>query len=283
MWRLVRDLYYHDRVEEAYREAEQRGFQDINNIFAEAEARRAGAQHKVRPWLTVEAIPDQIGDSLPGVIDIVVRECEDLSARFGWDHREATFVAFLPAEAEQPWMPGRWGYFVDKIPYDKICLPWHLVKDYRELSRTVRHEFMHGITLNLGNGHAPSWLSEGLSTLVEGGYVNSSARGWRSGKLEWMTAGELNRVTSLDDREAAHLSPRIAAYDQANAVVSFLANEGGDRRLENLLRTIGDDSWRHGLEERILGRSRTDLALREVYGVSESEAFDQAHSWVMSR
>ena len=120
-------------------------------------------------------------------------------------------------------MPGRWGYFVDKEPYDKICIPNHLAHDLAELARTVRRpEFMHAITLNLTNGHSPRWLEEAMSTYAEG-RAPAQPTSWRS-------AHDLEVAVSADNRDGSLHHSISDGYAQSHRLAIFLSGVGGDSR-----------------------------------------------------
>lgn len=283
MWRLVRELYLDDKVVEAFKESQNLGgSRSDNDLFAETEARIRGRQHAVRPWLTVEAIRDEIGDNLPAVLEVVGRECDDLSQRFGWNHKESTFVALLPVDVEESWMPGRWGYFVDKVPYDKICLPHHLASDLPDLSRTIRHEFMHVITHNLSGGNATRWLAEAMSTYAERYFDRRHWDAVRSGEIRWLSPLDISVAAGQDNRDQALRGSINQGYSQSNLIARYLASQGGDTKLSQFLRALGDDSFLPSFEEHVLGRNPMHMALRKVYGISEKELFENAFEWVRS-
>ena len=76
LWRAVRQLYMEDKVVEAYKESESLGgSRSDNSLFAEAEARIRGTQYKTQPWLTIEAITDEIGPALDAVLAAITRDC----------------------------------------------------------------------------------------------------------------------------------------------------------------------------------------------------------------
>src|SRR5579862_636739 len=275
MWKAVREFYYQDRVVEALDEAERLGGFDSNDSAAEATVRRHGKRWDVRPWLTVEALPDEAGASMSRVLEIVGSECDHLSRQFGWDNREATLVTFLPMSYESGWMPGRWGFFVDKVPYDKICLPYHLLHDAAELRRGIRHEFMHAITTNLANGHDPRWLAEAMSTLVEGRLSQRSWEFFKHSPGSWLNPEHLVGTLTTDHRDPEKAAAVTLAYDQASFLGLFLYLDGGAERTAALLKAVGDESLLLNLELEALGRTRADGALRRVYHVSERVLFEQ--------
>ena len=286
MWRLVQQLYYDDKVTEARFEAAKLGGTDAwgrdqNIVYAEAEIRELGTQWQLRPWLTMEAIETEVSHNFMDVADTVATECEALSRKFGWDNHEKTMVTFLSQEVEAHWMPGRWGYFVDKVPYDKICLPFHLTHDISELKNTVRHEFMHGITLNLGAGRANRWLNEGLSTYVENWRDTDTWKLCQAGRAEWVGPAELESLIASDHRVTNLQGAISRAYSQSNYIVRFLAGKFGEEKLVDLLKGLASDSIWETLNEGLFSKSHVDTALHKVYHLSEREVFDQAHKWVM--
>ena len=80
IWRLVRELYLKDKVVEALEQAETLGGLDTNELYAEAEVRELGTAHTLRPWLSLELIESEVGDSLVAIRELVARECEGISA-----------------------------------------------------------------------------------------------------------------------------------------------------------------------------------------------------------
>ena len=287
MWRLVRQLYYEDKVVEAQYEAEQLGGlsslgQDNNHLFAEAEARELGRQLKLRPWLTLEAIESEVGHHLPQIADIVATECEALSHQFGWDNRESTLVSLLSQDVEAPWMPGRWGYFVDKVPYDKVCLPHHLVSDFAEMRRTIRHEFMHGITLNLSQRRASRWVEEGFSTYAEKRLDTRTWQGFKNGSAQWLDPNELNQMLATDNRKSELHRAISTSYSQSNMIVRYLADRFGEPMLGEFLKELGTSSLLETLNEGLFSRSPIDSALHKAYHMSERGVFSEAQVWVRS-
>ncbi|HTQ08501.1 MAG TPA: hypothetical protein VMI31_00370 [Fimbriimonadaceae bacterium] len=280
IWKAVNEIYLQDRVVEALEQAEEMGGFDSNSIAAEAEVRKEGRTWNVRKWLTVEAIPSETGSSFQAALDAVASECEELSNLFGWDNHEATLVTFLPRDYSAEWMPGRWGYYIDKFPYDKVCLPSDLLENLPRLRRAVRHEFMHVITHNLCGGHDPRWLAEAMSTLVEGRVSAHSWEHFKANQETWLGPTALVSMLTTDLRDPASLETIGYAYDQASFLGLFLYLDGGAGRLSALLRGVGDESLLLNLELEALSRTRTDGALRRVYHVSEPDLFNRTLAWV---
>ena len=179
-------------------------------------------------------------------------------------------------------MPGRWGYFVDKEPYDKICLPHHLLGSPKHLREAIRHEFMHDITLNLCSGHDPRWFAEAMATLVEGRVNRASWAYFQSVPRDWHGPTELVSAHASDHREAGSADAVTLAYDQSSFLALYLFQNGGVDKLKALLHAIGDESLFHNLERIALGRTRADVALRHIYGWSEDELFHRTLRWIQS-
>jgi hypothetical protein len=282
MWQAVQALYLKDKVIEALAEADKLGGLDSNHLYAEAEVRSKGTQFKLKSSLTVEMIESEVGHDSKHILDTIFQACDGVSKRFGWDGQVAARVSLLPQDVEAPWMPGRWGYYIQKEPFGKICLPHHLISDLPELARTVRHEFMHHVSKNLTNGHIQRWLGEAMSTFAEDRLDRQTWAEFQTGKAEWLPVHQLNAIVSTDNRDSDRRASIWRGYTQANLVVRFLATMGGDLKLTEFLRAIGDESFLHNLENQILWRSSTDAAFRTVYLYSEDEVFDLAKAWVLT-
>ncbi len=282
MWRAVRQLYMEDRVVEALDAADNLGGFDSNDLYAEAEVRRDGVQAQLRPWLTLEAIESQIPHHIEQVHEAISSECDSLSERFHWDHSTSTLVSLLPTDVEAPWMPGRWGYYVDKVPYGKICLPHHLVGHPEELRRTIQHEFMHDITQNLSHGRVTRWLSEALSTYAENRLDQRAWSAFQDGSAEWLAPAALEGIVTTDNRQPELQRKISEGYAQANLLARYLVIEGGEAKIGDLLSAIGNPSVLAALRDEVLSRSHVDHALQKVYGYSEPELFARAHEWVLA-
>jgi hypothetical protein len=279
-WSAIREIYLQDLVEQAFDEAERFGGRESNDLFAEAWVRREGQTWQLRDWLTVEALPTEIPPDFDEALASIQTNCEELSVLYGWDNREATMITFLPRAVEASWMPGRWGYFVDKVPYDKICLPHHLMANHSQLREGIRHEFMHAITLNLSNGHDPRWLAEAMATLAEG---RVNARSWnyfRENPSDWLNPARLTGRVGSDQRNEDTIESIVVAYDQCSFLALYLYSLGGEKKLRETVLAISNESVVHNLRLQLLGRNRTDNALRRVYGVSEQGLFDKTLQWV---
>jgi hypothetical protein len=199
--------------------------------------------------------------------------------RLNWTHGAPTLIAILAAEVDRPWATNPYGYCVDKHPYEKICLPHHLIFDTTQYFEAVAHEYAHVISLNLSQAHAPRWLSEAISVLVERPIDRNAIRRFRSGSWKWREPDELEGMFNVnsDDQQGVYM-----AYQQAGLIGTFLASLGGEPKLARLLKELADESFWRNLTNHFKSQTRTDGALRNVYGMSEAETFAQALAFVRS-
>lgn len=268
-----RQLYLEDNVVGAFKMAEETGITDSNGFYAEAKVREEGTQFHPRPWLIIEAIESEVKDSLAHCIDIISDQCEQLSKEFGWDNSKSTLVALLPVEMESPWMPGRWGYFVAKVPYNKICLPYHLVNQEEGLIRTIRHEFTHNITNNVCNGNESRWVTEGIATYNEGRRYKDERKAFAHGD-KWLEPSHLEGILAHDNRDPDRAHDIQLGYMQANLLVQYLIHLNGMDGFKDFLHAIGNESIWAVTENKLLGISLTGGALHHVYKLSEPKLFE---------
>lgn len=100
------------------------------------------------------------------------------------------------------------------------------------VGRLLIHEYTHAVVHQLGGGHAPAWLSEGLALYSEGG-AKLWPGGWRSDPADGVPLGAL-RGSFLG------LSPRAAAdaYEQSLGATQALIQRYGMGRVRQFLETL---------------------------------------------
>lgn len=266
----VRGLYMADRVVEAEQELAEFSNESVK---VEAEARRDGTQIKLRPWLTLEVVESDLGDRLEPIKQLIIEACVSVAKWCGYDFSIPVMVTILPASYESAWSNSRWGYFVPKVKYGKICLNSHLVDNLTELKSTTAHEFMHHISATLSHDEISHWLSEGLSTYVESRDSSRAVAYFRADESAWLDPTQLEGAVGNDSLDERGLKRVSLAYSQANLIVQYLTTLAPPARLIDLLKAIGDESVLVNLENELLLRNRVDGALRHVYGISESKIF----------
>lgn len=285
-WKVADEAYLWDRVEEAFDEIEDSGIGErsvslsyFRMIEAEAITRRASDVHPVTEWLELELIPDELGMDLDAVSlgTEVLASCTEVGRRLGYDFAAKTRVAFLAAEADAPWATAPYGYCVDKHPYEKICLPHHLLGRPKERWYAVAHEYAHVVSINLSQGHAPNWLGEAVSVLSERQFDPRAERLFAEGRWPWREPEKLEGMFDV-----THGDPDIVwrAYQQAGLIGRYLAETIGEKGLGDLLRAIGSERLVTQLIGRLLGRTRTDHALRRSCGFGERELFARTLGWI---
>ncbi len=272
-WKEAIDAYYWDHMSESYAMAQALGagfggatLAWYRMIEGEALTRETAEILQATEWLTIE-----FNGTLDDDHQAAIREsCEMVAARLGWNFEMPVRATILVPEADAPWHGGRFGYCIDKFPFDKICLPQRASVHPRDLRELVSHEFTHVITLNLTAGRIPHWLDEGLAVLMEGRDLPMSAN--------WMNPHDLELAFGVDRRDEHNLQHAQEAYAQAVFLVRYLHSLGGDEKFAQLLRAFTNNNLWTEVKINLLGEQSVDEALNEVYGMESEEIFEQANN-----
>ena len=138
-----------------------------------------------------------------------------------------------------------------------------------ELSRVLKHELTHSFIQQKTQGHAPTWIQEGLAQWMEGKrsntnaaalnaiYQNDPALGARHYEGDWM---------KLSPADAA------AAYAWALANVEYILESGGMNDIERILQRLAAGDESQAAVKAVLRCDYTDLTretvgnLRKTYG-----------------
>jgi hypothetical protein len=281
-WQVAIDHYDHDRVEEAFAIVREHGIGAVGEhlsfyreIEAEAVSRRGARRIELSEWVLFEYLPWEVGDPGPWARR-VEKAIAAVSERMGWTPTEKALVAMLAKECDVPWAVHPYGYFADKVPYDKICMPSYLLEDPGEFEQAVAHEYGHVISLNLSQGKAPRWLEEAVSVLLGREFDEEVVGEFARGEIEWLGPAELDGAFEAPDDVDEDDDSVWLAYQQAGLIGRYLAGLGGERRLGDLMRAHADIGLWRGLAASLARRTPTDVALRRVYGLDESRLFEQA-------
>ncbi|HRI43307.1 MAG TPA: hypothetical protein PLL78_05275 [Fimbriimonadaceae bacterium] len=279
-WKAAFENYYWDRLEESWELVEESGVGELSYLLGayrliegEYRTRVHSEISPILPWLQFERVLDETGGEDARLGAEIVAACDYAAERLAWTHDAATMVSILAGEVDRPWATNPYGYCVDKHPYDKICLPSHLISDPRQFFEATAHEYAHVISLNLSQGRAPRWLGEAISVLVERPLDRYALRQFRSGRWAWRAPEDLEGMFDVnsDDRDGVY-----RAYQQAGLIGRYLAESGDSAKLRQLLVEHAREGLWPSLRRSIAGRSRTDNALRAVYGLGEAELFQKA-------
>lgn len=270
-WREAIEAYYRDELEPAWAIAQRLGagfggaaLRWYRMIEGEALTRERAEVVEINPWLSFEGAVELDDERR----DAMVASCERVGKGLEWGFEmPARITAMLP-DVDAPWHEARYGYCVDKYPYDKVCVPHAAYHDPELLARVVAHEYTHVVTLNLTQNRIPHWLDEGLAMLMEGAPPHPVDR--------WLSPTEMEAAFEADRREAVGLSRSGHAYSQAAGLVRHLRALGGDAKLARILRAFTNNSAWTEIRINLLGEPSVEEALHEVYGMGQAELFEAA-------
>jgi hypothetical protein len=282
-WKNAVEHYHWDRLQQAYDLSLELGVgatgvygRFFRQIEAEHLTRLQSELQKSTDWLTLESIRHET-DHVPQWQEVVLDACANIAGRLGWEHGAPTMISVLAAESDAPWAVGRYGYCVDKFPYDKICLPQVSLTN-GQLEETVVHEYAHVITLNLSEGLVPRYLDEAIAMVAQGEPDYRVLRGFASDQIRWLAVEDIN-ATYVQEMQAGGGQQLWFAYQQSAAIGHYLVSLKGEAGLGDLLRAFSDNSTLTELKMRIVGQSPADEALQQVYGFGERELFERALRW----
>lgn len=277
-WGAVLKLYDQEKLDGAYQLAKQlgegsagKGLSVFRLIESEYEASRRGHIRELSPWLTLQYIPEEIGGDIDAICAALRQLAAEEQSRFGWTEALPVRVTILSRNEDAWWATSRFGYCTEKVPFFKICIPSHAVRDPRRFVQVFRHEFGHVISLSITKGRLASWLGEGFSVYAAGEYSQHALNVFLRNPPAWLEPRtlDLRFGPGLDLADPA----KWLAYQQGGIIVHYLVGLKGEAALMAMLRDHADESfWRNAAL--LFGGSRTDSALRKIYGKTEEELFE---------
>lgn len=278
-WDAIFQLYDEDRVVEAFEAAGRAGLGPTaamapwyRTLEAEATTRRNSIQTTVSSNVQLEYIPTEVPDPTETVLAAVDRAKTIL--RYSEQH--PALITILSEEADAPWATHPGGYASPRIPYIKVCIPYHATKHNEEFFKTVAHEFAHVITMRYTKDEAMRWVEEGVSVYVEYTFDPLDRRDFATGDIEWLDWESLEGEFDLPDDTPEDLDAIWLAYQQSAWVVRYLAETFGEDKLVEFLKCHGDESFWHNVSARLSGLTRTEAAMRRTYEISVEQAFENA-------
>jgi hypothetical protein len=236
-------------------------------IDAEFQTRQRSERAPLTEWLEIEWLPDELRPD-QGFANAILTACEDTAKRLSWNHEAKVLLTVLAEEADAPWTDGRFGYMVDKFPYDKICIPLAACGSRERLHEVVAHEYAHVITLNLSQGRVPRWLDEAIAMVMQSGERAQPVS-------EWLLPEDLDAAYNTDQTDRR----RWMAYQQSGIIGEFLIQLGGEEKLAELLRDFANNSTWTELKMAVTGQSPVDEAVREAFGFGVADLFANAEVW----
>ena len=274
VWREIIRAYYADDMDKAWGAAQAMSAGNAGwaldwyrMIEGEGLARERGEIHDIGPNFRLEVIPEEVPD-VATVGQIIDRACEAVAGRLGWNFEMGVLATILPAEVDAPWHEARYGYAMDKYPYDKICLPQVATTNDDELMAVAAHEFAHIVTINFTGNRAPHWVEEGVSMSME----NQSPRL----PTGWMDPVEIERSFQVDRREPHTMQRVVDAYRQSHLLLQYLLEQKGEAGLRAFLHAFTNNGLWTEIKINVFGEPLVYEAVPEVYGISVDELFERA-------
>jgi hypothetical protein len=276
-WDAALDKYLEDEVEEALALVRRRGigvggeYGRWFRVFdAEATTRSRSRMRDIEQGLVLEYVPGEALYVLEKLVQCVADGCKAVATRFGADLSAPTLVSVLAEETDGPWAVSPYGYCIEKDPYYKICLPAYLLDDLDEAQMAVAHEYAHVICLELADGQTPRWLEEAISMLVEHGEDLEEA------PKAWLSPADLESLLQTPSDDELLEDRMWDAYQQCGLIGRHLYQLGGDESIAKLLTRHTDEGMMRNLKLALFGKTRVDEAVRETYGISVAELFEQS-------
>lgn len=287
-WLAALESYHQDLMEGAWQQIQPHGIGEAGAnmrwyrlIEAEALLRYRGEIVTVNDWLSLETAAEETLHSEDWIASVALQAADVVAKRLSWTHGPPVLLCVLCRESEAPWAANPHGYWVNKEPYDKICLPYYLLDDEPELTRAIAHEYAHVISGGLTSDHAPTWLHEAISVSAEG-YV-AAEDGQEStfdglSPIAWRSTRELELLLEQENPES--LDDVFIGYQQCGWIGRYLSSISAPGQLGRFLRAHGDEGFITNLMRMCRGEERVDRALRMVYGLSVRELFRRAEEYM---
>jgi hypothetical protein len=225
----------------------------------------------------VEVLPDETGEA-PAMLSLLEDACKDVALRFGFQLGPKVLTSFLSEEVDAPWTSGRYGYMVDKYPFDKVCLPARYARDPERLRVVMSHEFGHVVALNSSMTHLPTWMDEMVAVTAE-----KASRGREEfvhGQAPWLTQDALAMAFEHERRGEADLGVVHRAYAQSGVLGQYLVTLKGELGIGDMLRSFVNNSTWTNLKMAVTGESPVEEALHHTYGFGVRGLFQRAREWV---
>jgi hypothetical protein len=284
-WKAVQDLYKADRLEEAYKQALELGagtmaygLTTYRMIEAEWQTRRQSTTRKLSKLLTLEWIPEAVGN-IDEIESAVLKACDETSRRLDLRQETPTLVTILAEEANTPWTPFRHGFCTPKARFAKICIPHYLTADAGRLQAALRHEYAHVLSLSAASELCASWLDEAVAMQIGDSQDPGAWADFADGSVPWLTPGRLNGAFLKDRESEPGRSEVRLAYLQSACLGAFLVHLRPEAALGRLLSAHSSSYWER-LWCVVRNEQPTDAALRRVYGFASRELFARARAWI---
>ncbi|MCA0360854.1 MAG: hypothetical protein LCH41_07345 [Armatimonadetes bacterium] len=291
-WAKVRELYEDDKVVEAWQAAQSLGtgsrgwgLVTLRMVEAEAVSRLASEQVSFGSTLTVEFPRVDDPELAPGIGGMIREVWQEVCLELGLTPELPVVVTVLLPNFDAQWVPGRHGYCIGKNGLTKVCIPWRSLRRSDDLRAVLLHELAHAATRELSHDLMPTWLNEAIATEMEGSLSRQYLMQVRTGRVSWMSPGELEGAFEVDRRDV-HADQWVhLAYQQSAAIGRWISGSSslGRRKLGDVAKAFANNSTWTELKLRVTGQTHADEALREILGFGEKELFDRVRHSIETR
>jgi hypothetical protein len=184
-YRKAREYWSEDRLElaQAAMDAALRAGLPASDIYdfqrtveAECAARRAARIVRIGEHAALEAEPVSYDDLWRTLVVLTRRAVVEVSSVLGVAWGKPVLVTMFQDDEWVEFMHARYGYYAERAPWHKVCLPPSAAASPPQLLRALRHEVAHAAVRTLAGGAAPRWLDEGTAVWMEGGATPDERR-----------------------------------------------------------------------------------------------------------
>jgi hypothetical protein len=280
-WQAAMRLYDQDKLEGAYELVEELGdgqmgtaLPFLRQLEGELDLRTRGRREVVNDWLTVEFLPEELGEDISLVSESASALRERQHSRFSWSGSEPVLLALLSQQVDADWATGRFGYCVQKTDYFKICIPHHALSSKERFDAVFTHEYSHVMSLSASKGRISKWLGEGFSVHASDDHSQESWNWFQAHPDQWLLPHQLE--SQFGPGTDLGSQGKWLAYQQAGWITRYLAGLRGEASLMQFITDLGDDSFWRNMKILALGQTRESEAIGHFYGISEGEIFEAA-------
>ncbi len=249
-------------------------------IEAEYLTRQVSVIVELNEWLSFEYIPEELGDRHAQASELILNGCDLAAQRLQHRHQHPTLVSILAADTNAPWLEGKFGYFIDKVPYGKICLPLVQLDSAEEFKLVVAHEYAHAICTRESEGAMSRSMQEAISTLMGGEATLEARDAFSKGSQPWLNPKQLDMAFNVHQSDTARFSVLWYAYQQSAWIGRYLSEIGGETSLGQFVKAFKEMGFWTRLSLSVFNRTATDEALVRVYDMAGERLFRQALDWI---
>ncbi len=117
-----------------------------------------------------------------------------------------------------------------------------------DLDRVLAHEFTHALVRSLATNQLPTWLNEGLASVLE-----SDSLDWATTRLATVERAPSLRILAAPFAKLSGADAQVA-YAASAMAAKRLLDEAGGAAIANLLRDIGagvpfEDAFQHRIQK----------------------------------